>query len=400
MKITEVRVYLTGSARNYVLVKILTDEPEIYGVGDGTVNGSEPVIAAALEHLAPLIIGRDPSAIEDIWQTLYSATYWRGGIVYLAALAAIDLALWDIKGKVAGLPVYQLLGGACRDGVGVYGHAHGSTIESVEESARRLIEQGYKYVRVQLDGGYGGYGGPGMVRHTASAVEGHRGVDYFAPEPYLSSTPRLVEHLRSRLGQEINLLHDVHEQLLPIEAARLAKDLEPYRLFYLEDALRPEHIEGFDLIRRNSTTALAMGEIITGRAEWLPLFRRQLIDFIRIAPIHVGGITEARKICVMAEPYAIRSAFHGAMDISPIGQAAAVHLDKAIPNFGVQEWMDFPKQVREVITGGCEVRDGYTNPPEKPGLGVDINEEAARKYPYKKAYMPTVRRVDGTMHVY
>ncbi|HEX2911731.1 MAG TPA: enolase C-terminal domain-like protein, partial [Chloroflexia bacterium] len=294
MKITEVRVFLTGPSRNYTLVKILTDDPEIYGVGDGTVNGSEPLVAAALEHFAPLLIGRDPAAIEDIWQTIYGATYWRGGVVYVAALAAIDLALWDIKGKVAGLPVYQLLGGASRDTVAVYGHAHGPTVEAAEASARNLMEQGYKYVRVQLDGGYGGYGGPGMVRHTDSTAEGHRGVDYFAPEPYLISTPRLFEHLRSKLGGEINLLHDVHEQLLPIEAARLAKDLEPYRLFYLEDALRPEHKEGFEVIRRYSTTALAIGEIFTSRGDCLPLFQRQLIDFIRIAPIHVGGITEAR----------------------------------------------------------------------------------------------------------
>ncbi len=400
MKITEVRVIVTCPGRNYVIVKLLTDEPEIYGVGDGTLSGSELAVAASLEHLGQLIVGLDPANIEDIWQLVYHATYWRGGPVFMAALSAIDLALWDIKGKVTGLPVYQLLGGKSRERVSVYGHAHGKDPAEVEENVRSFLERGYKFVRAQLTGGYGGYGGPGMLKRIPSGREGIPDTDYFSPERYLIQTPQMFEHLRVALGPEVNLLHDVHEQLTPIEAAGLAKAVEPYRLFYLEDPLRPEHKESFKLVRRASTTAIAMGELFTSRWDCLPLFLKQLIDFIRIAPIHVGGITEARKIMVMAEPFQIRSAFHGAADIGPIGQAAAVHIDYSIPNFGIQEWITFHPQTYEVMPGACQMVDGMVQLPQSPGLGVDIDEELARKYPYERAYMPLVRRIDGTVHVY
>jgi mannonate dehydratase len=400
MKITEVKVFLTCPGRNYVFVKVMTDEPGIYGVGEGTLNGSEPIVAKAIEHLSNLIIGRDPAQIEDIWNTLYYSGYWRGGPIFAAALAAIDFALWDIKGKVAGMPVYQLLGGRSREGAPVYGHAHGADPKAVEDSARAFIEKGFKFVRCQLTGGYGGYGGGGLLRHEDSNIPGHNGTDYFAFEPYLIATPKLFEHLRVALGMEINLLHDVHEQLMPIEAAQLAKNLEPYRLFFLEDALRPEQKEHYPLLRQASTTPLAIGEIITSRWDCLPLFQNHWIDFIRTAPIHVGGITEIRRICVLADTYFVRTAFHGALDLGPIGQAAAVQVDLSIPNFGVQEWMDFPERVHEVVSGICYLKDGMAYVNEQPGLGVDLNEEEAKKYPYQQAYMPTHRRMDGTIHPY
>ena len=399
MKITEIRVILTCPGQNYVLVKVLTDAG-IYGVGDGTLCGSEPAVARAIEHAAPLLIGRDPLATEDAWQLIYHWSYWRGGPVFMAALSAFDLALWDIKGKVANLPVYQLLGGKARSRVACYGHAYGRNPQEVEESVRSFQEQGYRYVRAQLVGGYGGYGGPGVMRHEPSACAPIPGTDYFDPAPYLASTPRLFAHLRAALGDEVELLHDVHEQLTPIQAAWLSKRLEPYRLFYLEDALRPEQIDHFALLRAASTTALAMGELLTDRRECLTLFQNQWIDFIRIAPIHAGGITEARKISTLAGAYQVHTAFHGAADISPIGQAAAVHLAMAISNFAVQEWITFPEMVHEVMPGACMFDEGYTAPPERPGLGVDVDEERARAYPYQQAYMPIVRRVDGGMHVY
>lgn len=400
MKITEVRVIVTCPTRNYVLVKVLTDQEGIYGVGDGTLNGSELTVAQAIEHAGHLLIGRDPMAIEDTWQLLYHWSYWRGGPIYMAALGALDLALWDIKGKVAGLPVFELLGGRSREGAACYGHAHGNTPEAVAESVRGFIGRGYRHVRCQLTGGYGGYGGPGMVRHEPSPNPPVPGTDYFDPAPYLHSTPRLFEHLRETLGTDINLLHDVHEQLTPVEAAWLAKQLEPYRLFYLEDPLRPEYLERFQLVREASTTSIAMGEIITSRRECLTLMQNHWIDFIRIAPIHVGGITEARKICILGESYQVRTAFHGAGDIGPIGQAAAVHLDVTVPNFGVQEWVTFPDEVHTVMPGACAFRDGSAYPHDRPGLGIDIDEQEAAKYPYKRAFMPIVRRVDGGMHVY
>lgn len=400
MKITEVRVILTSPGRNFLFVKVMTDEPGIYGVGEGTLNGSEPIVAKAIEHLSNLIIGRDPAQIEDIWNTLYYSGYWRGGPIFAAALAAIDFALWDIKGKVANMPVYQLLGGRSRDGAWVYGHAHGPTPQAVEDSARSFIEKGYRFVRCQLEGGYGGYGGLGFVRNEPSGISGHRGTDYFNYEPYLISTPKMFEHMRVALGMEINLLHDVHEQLTPNEAAQLAKSLEPYRLFFLEDALRPEQTNFYPMLRQASTTPLAIGEIITSRWECIPMFQNHWIDFIRAAPIHVGGITEIRRICILADSFFVRTAFHGAQDLGPIGQAAALHVDLSIPNFGVQEWMHFPPQLYDVISGTCYYKDGMAFPQEAPGLGTDINEEEAKKYPYQQAYMPTHRRGDGTIHLY
>ncbi|MGQ9697220.1 MAG: D-galactonate dehydratase family protein [Armatimonadota bacterium] len=395
MVITEVRTILTCPGRNYVLVKVCTDEG-IYGVGDGTLNGSELAVAQAIESMSPLLIGRDPHRIEDAWQFMYRHTYWRGGAVFAAAISAIDLALWDIKGKLANMPVYQLLGGKARDGVMCYGHAGGRDPVEVEDSVRRFIDEGYRAVRAQI----GDYGGPGLIRHDPPPREGLPSTGIFEPTPYILSVPKLFEHLRTALGDEVELLHDVHEKLDPISAARLAKSLEPYRLFFLEDPLQPEHRESWPLVRSASTTPLAMGELFTSRWDCLPLFMNRWIDYIRIAPIHVGGITEARKICVLAEPFNVKTAFHGAADISPIGQAAAVHLSIAVSNFGILEWVSFPDVVHQVMPGGCIFRDGYAYPLESPGLGVDINEAEAEKHPYQRAFMPIVRRLDGTMHVY
>lgn len=395
MAITEVKVILTCPGRNYTLVKIITDQG-VYGVGDGTLNGNEATVAQMLRHISELIIGHDEDRIGDIWQLLYHWGYWRNGPIFKTALGAIDVALWDIKGKKAGMPVYQLLGGRARDGAMVYGHAHGADPAAVEDHIRSFIERGYKAIRSQP----GPYGGAGMISRTPARREGLPPTDTFEPTPYMLQVPPLFAYLREKLGPEVELLHDVHEQLTPIQSARLAKELEPYRLFFLEDALRPEYLEGFRLIRAQSTTPLAMGELITTREQCLTLFREQLIDYIRIAPIHVGGITEAFKICTLAEPYQIKSAFHGAADIGPIGQAAAVNLDVVIPNFGVQEWTAFPEPAYEVIPGACELRNGYAYPNETPGLGLDIREDLAAKYPYEPNWMPLVRRADGTVHVY
>jgi mannonate dehydratase len=396
MKITAVRVIVTCLDRNYVFVKVVTDQDGLYGLGEGTLNGNELAVAQTIEHASELIIGRDPLDTEDIWQLLYHWSYWRGGPVFMAAVGAIDLALWDIKGKVAGLPVYQLLGGKSRTGAACYGHADGREPAEVEDSVRSFLERGYLHVRAQL----GPYGGKGVSRIAGPERAGLPSTTYFTAQPYLLSVVGLFEHLRKTLGEDVSLLHDVHERLTPIEAAWLAKHLEPFHLFFLEDPLRPEHKESFRLVRQASTTPIAMGELFSSRWDCLPLFEEQLIDFIRVGPMHVGGITEARKICILAEPYQIRSAFHGPGDIGPVGQAAAVHIDLAIPNFGIQEWAPFPDLVHEVIAGACVFREGYAYPNEAPGLGVDIDEERARRHPYRRAYMPIVRRDDGSMHVF
>nr|WP_309697436.1 D-galactonate dehydratase family protein [Armatimonas sp.] len=410
MKITEVRVIVTCPGRNYVAVKILTDEPGLYGVGDATLNGRELAVASALEeHIVPLLIGRDPDQIEDIWQMLFRGTYWRGGPVLMTALAGIDIALWDIKGKRAGLPVYSLLGGKTREGAWAYTHCGGHTNEQLEDSVRAAQAKGFSHIRVQcpVPGATSTYGMGGAAEAASASWLGKGSGDggsmphvegNWEPASYLRVVPKMFAYLRDKLGDELNLLHDVHERLNPIQAARLAKELEPYHLFFLEDALRPEHKESFRLIRNASTTPLAMGELFHTKYECLPLFTEQLIDFIRCDIGHLGGITEAKKVAILAEPYSIQTAWHGPGDIGPATHCANVHVDVSIPNFGVQEMVFFPEIVQEVFPGAPEYRDGRLWPSEKPGLGCDINEEAAKKYPYQRNYLPVCRRADGSVH--
>lgn len=413
MKITDVRVIVTCPTRNYVFVKIVTDEPGLYGVGDATLNGRELAVATALEqHIAPLLLGRDPDRVEDIWQYLYRGPYWRGGPVQMTALAGVDLALWDIKGKRAGLPLYSLLGGKTRDGALAYSHAGGAEFAEVHESALRIVERGFRAVRVQcaVPNATGAYG-VGGAAEAASANWGAGGSELIGdggpmpyveanwePSDYLRVVPRMFEYLRDRLPAEVQLLHDVHERLSPIQAARLARELEPYHLLFLEDPLRPEHKESFRLVRQASTTPLAMGELFHSKYDCLPLITEQLIDFIRCDLGHIGGLTEARKIAAIAEPYQVLTAWHGPGDIGPATHAANVHLDCAIPNFGVQEMVFFPPEVHEVMPGAPEFRDGYLIPSDRPGLGVDLDERAAAMYPYRRSYLPTVRRADGSVH--
>jgi mannonate dehydratase len=396
MKITHIDVVVTCPGRNFVFVKVHTDQPGLYGVGEGTLAGSESIVAEALRHMAPLLLGRDPQRIEDTWQLLYRQGYWRGGPIFMAAIAAIDFALWDIKGKIAGLPVYQLLGGRARDGVRCYSHASGRDEVECEDSARALIENGFTVVRCQV----GPYGGVGVQGHRPAVNAIAPPEQIYEPTPYLLSVPKLFAHLRATLGDTIELMHDVHEQLDPIAAARLAKSVEEYRLFFLEDPLMPEHRESWPLLRAASVTPLAIGEIFTSRWECLPLFQNRWIDYIRIKPLHVGGLTEARKILTLAEPYNVRSAFHGAADIGPVAQAASIHLQITIPNFGVQEWTRYPERTYDVVSGISRFDRGFAYPNETPGLGVDFDETEAAKYPYQPSYMPLVRRADGAMHVY
>jgi mannonate dehydratase len=405
LKITEVRVIVTCPERNYVLVKVLTSEPGLYGVGDATLNGRELAVAELLEkHIAPILIGRDPEQIEDIYQYLYRGSYWRSGPVQMTALAGVDLALWDIKGKRAGMPVYQLLGGRTRTGALAYTHASGADFAQVEDAVRRGMERGFKCVRAQvaipgLEGTYG-TSAKRKSEETAGRVDQQAGLpstEIFEPSPYLRTVPRLFDYLRSKLGDEVELLHDTHEKLGPIEAARLAHELEPYHLFFLEDLLRPEHKESFRLIREHSTTPLAMGELFNSLWDCLPLITEQLIDFIRCDLGHIGGITAARKVAALAEAFQVKTAWHGPADIGPPTHAANVHVDVSIPNFGVQEMVFFPEVTREVIPGGPTFQDGYMNVDDAPGLGTDVNEEAAKKYPYRRSYLPTARRQDGSV---
>ena len=383
MKITEVRVIVTCPGRNYVLIKVMTDEPGLYGVGDATLNGRELAVATALEeHIAPLLIGRDPDRIEDTWQYLFRGTYWRGGPVLMTALAAVDMALWDIKGKRAGLPVYSLLGGKCREGALCYTHCGGSDFQQVEESVRRAMARGFKVIRCQvaIPGCQGTYGAtraradePGMAPGAARPHE-----EIWEPAPYLRTIPRLFAHLRETIGEEVELFHDVHERLTPIQAARLAKELEPFHLFFLEDPLRPEHKESFRVLRHHSTTPIAMGELYHNKWECLPVITEQLIDFIRCDLGHTGGITEGRKIAAIAEPYQVQTAWHGPGDIAPMTHAANVHLDLATPNFGVQEMVFFDLfegMSRHAVKSAEYLRQLVRNFPDIAGPIQKIREE-------------------------
>lgn len=374
--IQDVQVILTQPlGQRLIIVKVITSEPGLYGLGCATFTQRWQAVVAAIEHhIKPFCIGRDVSRIEDMWQMSMVNGYWRNGPVLNNAISGIDMALWDIKGKMANMPVYQLLGGKCREAAAVYSHADGQDAIQVIDSAQALIDQGYRYVRCQM----GGYGGKHLrdIR-PEGAVEGA----YFDPRAYTRNMVKMLEMVRSKLGDEIELLHDIHERLPAIEAVGFAKAVEPLKLFFLEDALAPEDIEWFTQIRAQCTTPLAMGELFVNSLEWRWLIERRLIDFIRMHISAIGGITPARNATILAQTYNIRTAWHGPGDTSPVGHAANLHLDLWAPNFGIQEWCRFSEVVYEIFPGCPEVRGGYMYPNDKPGLGIDIDEKLAAKFP-------------------
>ncbi|MBO9559476.1 MAG: D-galactonate dehydratase family protein [Caulobacter sp.] len=399
-KITAARVIVTSPGRNFVTLKIETSDG-VHGVGDATLNGRELAVASYLtDHVIPCLIGRDAHQIEDIWQYLYRGAYWRRGPVTMAAIAAVDMALWDIKAKIAGLPLYQLLGGACRTGVMVYGHANGATVEETLDNAQIYAEQGYKAIRLQSGvPGLKGVYGVSKDRFFYEPADSDLPTEsLWSTEKYLRSAPALFEAAREKLGWDVHLLHDVHHRLTPIEAGRLGKDLEPYRPFWMEDAVPAENQASFRLIRQHTTTPLAVGEIFNSIWDCKQLIEEQLIDYIRATVVHAGGITHLRKIASFADLHHVRTGCHGATDLSPVCMASALHFDLSIPNFGIQEYMRHTEATDAVFPHAYSFADGMLHPGEAIGLGVDIDEAEAAKYPYKRAYLPIARREDGSMH--
>ncbi|CAH0122468.1 MULTISPECIES: enolase C-terminal domain-like protein [unclassified Paenibacillus] len=376
LKIRNIKTIMTApEGINLVVVKVETTEPEIYGVGCATFTQRHLSVHSAIEqYLKPFLIGKDVQSINDIWHSSLVSGYWRNGPIMNNALSGVDMALWDIKGKLAGMPLYELFGGKVREGAAVYRHADGLDFKQVEESARSYIEQGYRYIRCQL----GTYGGKDQL---IVAPEGAPAGAYYDPKAYMKSVLGLFEHLRSELGPDVELLHDIHERLAPIDAVNFAKQLEPYQLFFLEDALPPEQLEWFRLIRQHSTIPLAMGELFNNPNEWMPLVTNRLIDYIRIHISQIGGITPARKLTSLCEAFGVRTAWHGPGDTSPVGHAAHVHLDVSSINFGIQEWNGFSPALQEVFPGCPEIRNGYVYPNDKPGLGIDVDEKLAAQYP-------------------
>lgn len=374
--IQDVQVILTqpGGSR-LAIVKVITSEDGLYGLGCATFTQRIFAVASAIErHLKPFLIGRDVDRIEEIWNMSMVHGYWRNGPVLNNAISGVDQALWDIKGKRANMPVYQLLGGKSREAAHVYVHADGRTKEEVLENVQKYVEQGYRYIRIQM-GGYGGKDSP-MVK-PKNSPDGA----YFDPRDYARRMLDMIAYVRENVGESIELLHDIHERLQPIHAVQFAKDVEPYKLFFLEDSLAPEDIHWFKIMRQQCATPIAMGELFNNPHEWQMLIQERLIDYIRMHISQMGGITPARNVSIFANMYGVKTAWHGPGDTSPVGHAANLHLDVWHPNFGIQEWYRPSELDYEMFPGLPTIEDGYLYPNDKPGLGIDIDEALAEKYP-------------------
>ncbi len=399
LKITNVKAILTKPDRaRLVVVKVDTSEPGLYGLGCATFTQRASAVAVAVDRfLSAFAKGRDPDNIEDMWQTAYTSSYWRNGPVLNNALSGLDMALWDIKGKRAGMPVYQLLGGKCRFAVDTYVHGRGDTLKELEDSVRGHMENGFRHVRIQM----GGYGGAN-ISGRADFQEAGFGlpVDKHMPRrPYLKAVPEMFEHIRTACGDEVELLHDIHERIDPRDAIRLITQLEQYRPFFIEDPFPPEPNKAyFEQLRQQTTVPIAMGELFNNPHEWSDLISERLIDYIRVHLSQIGGLTPARKLAALAEHFGVKTAWHGPPDVSPVGHAANAHLDLAISNFGIQEMTSLNETTQDVFPGSPTFKNGYMFVNEAPGFGVDINEELAAKFPIPDGagnWMP-IRRSDGS----
>ncbi|MGB1251567.1 MAG: enolase C-terminal domain-like protein [Candidatus Promineifilaceae bacterium] len=391
--IKDVKVIITQPGNSQlVVVKLITSEPGLYGLGCATYKQRFHAVRTVIEkHLKPFVIGRNVANIEEIWQLAMVNGYWRNGPVLNNAISGIDQALWDIKGKLAGMPVYQLLGGKVREGAHVYVHADAPTKEQAVENIRAYQAQGYRYFRVQV-GMYGGVASRMIKPNGAPAGA------YFDPKVYMRDTLDMLEHVRNELGDEIELLHDVHERLSPIDAVQFAKDVEQFKLFFLEDVLPPEHNAWFKNVRQQCATPIAMGELFNNPHEWQPLIVNREIDFVRMHISQMGGLTPARKVAAFADMFGVRTAWHGPSDTSPVGHAVNAHLDMWSPNFGIQEWYQPQQLDYDIFPGLPEVRNGYLYINDKPGLGIDINEALAAKHPPRNDVIEwtQARLPDGT----
>jgi mannonate dehydratase len=407
--IKDVSVIATAPAGSrLVIVKITTDQDGLYGYGCATFTQRADLVVPAVEkYLRPFLVGKPADRIDDTWQALYNSSYWRNGPVLNNAISGVDQALWDIKGRQAGLPVYQLLGGKCREAADCYQSASGAEIPQAIDAARALISRGFRHVRVQIGvpgmSGYGA-GGRGGAQPTFPALL--HSAPVFEPAVYLRRAVKLFEECRKQLGEEIELLHDVHERITPIQAVQLCKDLEKYKMFFVEDPLSPEDIAYFRNIRQQCATPIAMGELFNSPHEWTPLISERLIDYIRIHVSQAGGLTPCRKIAAFGEIHNVRTAWHGPGDVSPVGHCANLALDLACYNFGIQEYSGFSERAQEVFKGCPVLKNGYLYPNEAPGWGMEIDEKAAAKYPFTagggargnlNGGWGEIRKLDGTI---
>lgn len=403
-KIKDVSVIATQPAGSRLaVVKITTDQDGLYGYGCATfTQRADLVIPAVEKYLRPFLIGKPSDRIDDIWQACYNSSYWRNGPVLNNGLSGVDMALWDIKGRQAGMPVYQLLGGKCREAADCYGHAAGAEIPQVIDNAKQFIARGFRNVRVQV--GVPGMSAYGSGRGDAKVAALHD-APVFEPAAYLRRAIKLLEECRKQLPEEIELLHDVHERVSPNQAVQFAKDVEKFKLFFLEDALSPEDIAYFRQIRSQCSTPLAMGELFNSPHEWTPLISERLIDYMRMHISQMGGLTPARKVAALGEVFNVRTAWHGPGDVSPIGHACNATLDVVCYNFGIQEYSSFDDRLQEVFSGCPVMKDGYLYPNDTPGWGIEVNEKLAAKYPFGTGERNSkynggwgeIRRRDGTI---
>ncbi len=392
VKIRDIRVICTApEGINLVVIKVETNQPGLYGLGCGTFAYRHLVVKQIVEdYLKPLLVGRDVENIEGLWQLMHQNAYWRNGPAENNAISGVDMALWDIKGKMANMPCCQLFGGKYREAIPVYRHVDGRDLAEICENIERFREMGITHLRCQC----GGYGGGGYGAAPTTAPKGSPEGVYLDSRKYIRDTVKLFEGIRAKIGYDTALVHDVHERIAPIEAVRLAKELEPFDLFFLEDPVPLEQIEWLRVLRQQTSIPIAQGELFNNPAEWKRLIAEQLIDFIRVHISQIGGITPARKLQIFAEQFGVRTAWHGPGDMSPLAHAANIHIDLAAPNFGVQEWsgIEPPNFViqelkgprgalLEVFPGLPEFKDGYVYANDKPGLGVDLDEAEAAKYP-------------------
>ena len=375
--IRDIKVFVTAPRGiNLVIVKVETSEPELFGYGCATFTWRHKAVVTAIEeYLCPMLKGRSVHNIEDIWQTMMGSSYWRNGPILNNAISGVDEALWDIKGKLAGMPLYSLLGGKAREGVTVYRHADGGCLEEVKECISRYIEEGYRHIRCHM----GTYGGnfDGRRQQMVKPEEGA----YFHPKMYMDSVIRLFEQVRKDFGWELEVMHDVHERLSLADTLAFTKELEPFKLFFLEDSLAPDQVGYYKYMREQTAVPFAMGELFTNPAEWKTIIQNQWIDFIRVHLSDIGGITPAVKLAHFCDAYGVRTAWHGPNDLSPIGMCAQMHLDLNSHNFGIQEFSGFTQEEEAVFPGCPKIRDGYAYVDDTPGIGVGFDEKEAAKYP-------------------
>lgn len=373
-RITAIEAFVTApDGVNLVIVRVRTSDDGLHGYGCATFTQRAHAVVEVIErYLAPQLVGRAVGDSSDIWQVAYVDSYWRGGPVLHSAIAGVDEALWDIRGRRAGLPVWQLLGGRVRTSAQAYTHASGRDLPELLDQVSACVSAGYRHVRCQMTV-------PGTSTYGAAQ---HSSADTFwDPERYLELVPEMLAAVQDRFGTEVRLLHDVHERLTPQETARLLTRLDERQLFFLEDLVAPEDVSWLPRLRELTTVPIAFGELVTDIADFVPLVTGRQIDVVRAHLSAIGGLTPALKLAALAEVHGVGFAWHGPRDVSPVGHAVNLALDMSSAAFTVHEHFEFSEATREVFPGTFTTSEGVIHPSDRPGLGVDFDPQRAQQFP-------------------